>query len=143
MDRRSFIQGIGTAGVIVPTFALATSTDKLCYPDLAGGLFYTESAPGRWQEKAATHLPQLEKSTTDKGSVKIRAVTAHEMKDYEHYIVKHILLDKDFKFLDEHFFNPTAEKQAISEFEVNNYSGTLYVLSVCNKHDTWLNQIAI
>jgi superoxide reductase len=143
MDRRSFIQGIGAVGVITPTFALATPTDKLCYSDLAGGLFYTESAPGRWREKVATHLPQLEKQTTDEGMVKIRTVTNHEMRDYEHYIVKHILLNQDFKFLDEHFFNPTVEKKAVSEFEVNNYKGMLYVLSVCNKHDTWLNQIEI
>ena len=143
MDRRSFVQGIGAVSIIAPTFALATPTDKLCYSDLAGGLFYTEQAPGRWQEKVATHLPQLETQTTEKGVVKLRAVTNHEMRDYEHYIVKHILFDKDFKFRDEHFFNPMVEKKAVSEFEVNNYKGTLYVLSVCNKHDTWLNQIEI
>ena len=142
MDRRLFIQGVGTVSVIMPTVAWATPTDKLCYPDLAGGLFYTESAPGRWREKVASHLPQLETQIT-KGLVKLRAVTNHEMRDYEHYIVKHILLDKDFKFLDEHFFNPMVEKTAVSEFEVNDYKGTLYVLSVCNKHDTWLNQLDI
>jgi superoxide reductase len=143
MDRRSFIQGIGAVGVIAPTFAFAAPTDKICYSDLAGGLFYTEQAPGRWSEKAAKHLPKMEVQVTDKSRSKIRVTTDHEMRDYEHYIVKHILLDKDFKFLDEHFFNPMVEKQAVSEFEVSNYSGTLYALSVCNKHDTWLNSIEI
>jgi superoxide reductase len=143
MDRRLFIQGIGAVGVIAPTFALAAPTDKICYSDLAGGLFYTEQAPGRWGEKAAKHSPKIEVKVADKGQSKLRVVTDHEMRDYEHYIVKHILLDKNFKFIDEYFFNPMVEKKAVSEFEISNYSGTLYVLSVCNKHDTWLNRIEI
>ncbi len=144
MNRRLFIQGIGAVGFIAPsTFALAAPTDKICYSDLAGNLFYTEQAPGRWREKAATHLPKIEVQAADKGVSKIRVTTDHEMRDYEHYIIKHILLSENFQFLDEHFFNPIVEKKAVSEFKVSNYSGTLYVLSVCNKHDTWLNPIEI
>lgn len=39
------------------------------------------------------------------GEVNVKVVTAHEMKGYEHYIVKHVLLDKDFKFIAKHLFD--------------------------------------
>ena len=61
------------------------------------------------------------------------------MKAYEHYIVKHVLLDSNHKFLDEHLFDPTKDMAAISTFTLQGYSGMLYVLSLCNKHDLWLN----
>ncbi len=144
MDRRVFIKGIGsTVGIMIPTFAIATSTDNLSYADLAGALFYTEAAPGRWSEKVAGHVPRIEQQSAANKQLKIKVVTGHEMKGYEHYIVKHILLDKKFKFLDEHLFDPSKESAPISEFELTQYSGTLYALSVCNQHDTWLNSIEI
>ena len=84
----------------------------------------------------ATHLPtvEIEKST-------VKVTTAHEMNGFEHYIVKHVLLDKNYQFLDEHLFNPTVDKAAISTFSLPNYRGMLHVLSLCNKHDLWLTSI--
>jgi superoxide reductase len=73
------------------------------------------------------------------GKITIKVVTAHEMKGYEHYIVKHVLLDSNHKFLDEHMFDPTRDKAAISIFMLQDYSGPIYVLSMWNKHDLWLN----
>jgi superoxide reductase len=104
----------------------------------AGGLFYTKENAGRWAGKIATHLPavEIEKST-------VKVTTAHEMNGFEHYIVKHVLLDKNYQFLDEHFFNPTIDKIAQSTFNLPNYSGTLHVLSLCNKHDLWLTTVEL
>lgn len=65
------------------------------------------------------------------------------MNGFEHYIVKHVLLDKNYQFLDEHFFNPTIDKIAQSTFNLPNYSGTLHVLSLCNKHDLWLTTVEL
>jgi len=65
------------------------------------------------------------------------------MNAYQHYIVKHILLDQDFNFIAEKLFDPTKDKIAVSDFNINNYKGTIHVLSVCNKHDTWLNSTVI
>jgi len=31
------------------------------------------------------------------------------------------------------------DKAAISELSLGQYSGPVHVLSVCNKHDTWMN----
>jgi len=100
---------------------------------MAGGLYYTKDAPGRWSKKAAGHLPTIE--VTGKS---IKVITPHSMNDYEHYIVKHIILDKDFKFVAETMFKPGKDSAAISEYTLET-SGPIHVLSVCNKHDTWMS----
>jgi superoxide reductase len=135
MNRRNFMRlGLASAGFLTlnatPLLAAETKTAGIIG---AGGLFYTKENAGRWAGKIATHLPtvEIEKST-------VKVTTAHEMNGFEHYIVKHVLLDKNYQFLDEHFFNPTTDKIAQSTFNLPNYSGTLHVLSLCNKHDLWL-----
>ena len=135
MDRRNLIRLVfaGSAvGVIAPKMVLANSSS------MAGGLYYTKDAPGRWSKKVGGHLPNIEISKGEKG-VSLHVVTAHEMKGCEHYIVKHIILDKDFKFIAEKMFDPMKDKVPISDFELGSYQGRVNVLSVCNKHDTWLN----
>ncbi|MDD5229497.1 MAG: desulfoferrodoxin family protein [Methylococcales bacterium] len=139
MKRRDFMRlGLVGAGLMTlngtPLLA-ETNSPKLIG---AGGLFYTKENAGRWAGKVATHLPtvEIEKST-------VKVTTAHEMNGFEHYIVKHVLLDKNYQFLDEHFFNPTIDKTAVSTFTLSNYSGTLHVLSLCNKHDLWLNSVEL
>ncbi len=135
MDRRDFIRlGVAGAGasLIAPSQTLAGS-DKQVTADI----YYTKESPGRWSAKVATHLPNIEIEKAG-GKVTVKVVTAHEMKDYEHYIVKHVLLDQNYKFIDEHLFDPTKEKIAQSTFTLHDYSGPLYALSMCNKHDLWL-----
>ncbi len=142
MERRQFIRlSVASAGasLIAPTLVQAAATKPATPP---GDLYYTKEAPGRWAGKEATHLPNIEVSKVDAGS-QIKVITAHEMKGYEHYIVKHVLLDKDYKFIEEHLFDPSKDSLAQSTFTLKNYSGTLYVLSVCNKHDLWLNSAEV
>lgn len=140
MERRDFIKlsmaGVGT-GIVAPT-ALA----EKCKPVVISDIYYTKESPGRWSEKVTSHLPSIGIEKKD-GKILVRVVTTHEMKDYEHYIVKHVLLDKDYKFLDEYLFDPTRDKLAISNFTLSNYSGELYALSLCNKHDLWLNSAKV
>ena len=69
----------------------------------------------------------------------VKIITAHGLAPYAHYIVKHIVLDSDFNFIAEHMFDPMKDKVSISEILIGNYRGVVNVLSVCNKHDTWLN----
>ena len=90
----------------------------------------------------AGHLPSIgiEKAG---GKLTVKIVTPHEMKGYEHYIVKHVLLDKNYKFIDEHLFNPEKELTPTSSFVLENYSGTIYALSMCNKHDLWLSSATV
>jgi superoxide reductase len=137
MERRNFIKfaglGLGTT-IIAPTLVLA----KNVTPAPISDIYFTKDSPGRWKDKVAGHLPSIgiEKSG---GKVTVKVVTSHEMKGYEHYIIKHVLLDQNYKFIDEHFFNPEKDKVAISTFTLDGYSGSIYALSMCNKHDLWLN----
>jgi len=142
MDRRSFIR-IGMAGVatgiIAPKIVLAGSMgQKINNSGMAGGVFYTKDSPGRWAKKAGSHSPILEKVDTG-----IRVVTGHPMKPGKHWIVKHVLLDSDFKFVAENIFDPNKDKAAISNFSLSGQSGAVYALSVCNLHDSWLSVIEV
>ena len=135
MDRRDFIRlsAYGTtAGIIAPTAVLASTAS------MAGGVYYTKDAPGRWSKKVAGHLPAIEVS----GS-KIQVTTSHVMKGCEHYIIKHVLLNDNYEFMDENRFDPMKDKVPVSQFDLGNYTGRITVLSVCNKHDTWLNMAEV
>ena len=138
MERRDFIRlsvaSVGT-GIVAPSMVLAEGAKQV---KGASDIYYTKEDPGRWSGKVATHLPNIEIEKTG-GKVTVKIVTPHEMKGYEHYIVKHVLLDQNYKFIDEHLFDPTKDTAAISTFTLNDYSGSIYALSMCNKHDLWLN----
>jgi superoxide reductase len=142
MDRRDFIRwgvaGLGATVITPPTMGLAKNVTQVPVSDI----YYSKESPGRWKDKAAGHLPSIgiEKAGT---KITIRVTTSHEMKGYEHYIVKHVLLDQNYKFLDEHLFNPDKDKAAISMFTLDNYKGPIHALSLCNKHDLWLNSANI
>ena len=131
MNRRGFIRlsALGaTAGIIAPTSVLASSSN------MAGGVYYTKDAPGRWSKKVGGHLPTIEVSEK-----KIQVTTSHGMTGYEHYIIKHTILNDKFEFITENMFDPMKDKAPISQFDLGDYAGRIHVLSACNKHDTWLN----
>ena len=136
MDRRALLKLglIGTAGAALPKVASASKSSSL-----AGGVYYTKTAPGRWAKKIGGHFPSVEKMA---GS-KIKVVTGHEMDGYKHYIVKHIVLDHDNNFIAEKMFDPMKDKSAVSTFDLGSYKGEIKVLSVCNKHDTWVNSTMV
>ncbi|MEI8209325.1 MAG: hypothetical protein WCG16_08985, partial [Methylococcales bacterium] len=113
MERRDFIRlgAIGvTVGLVTPT--LATANAELSIKG-ASDIYFTKDNPGRWSGKVATHLPTIEVEKAA-GTVTIKVVTPHEVKGYEHYIVKHVLLDQNYKFIEEHLFDPTKDTAAIS-----------------------------
>ncbi len=143
MNRRNFLS-IAAAGsafsVFLPKALLADEKKDLLKSKLAGGVFYTAESPGRWGKKVNSHLPKIVKAMD---ANTIRVITAHPVEKYNHYIVKHVVLDKDFNFITEKMFNPLVDKAPQSEFDLGKYKGVLYVMSVCNKHDTWINSIVI
>ena len=142
MDRRKFIRtafGGVAAGLIAPSFAKAGAEKYTeSASSMAGGVYFTKGNPGRWAKKVDGHLPNIEVLKSE-GRAVVKIVTAHEMDFYGHYIVKHVVLDSDFNFIAENMFDPTKDKAPISEISVGDYRGVINVLSVCNKHDTWLN----
>ena len=126
------------ASVVAPRLVLASAAES----PMAGGVYLTEGAPGRWSKKILSHLPNIEVEKLDQGA-RVQVHTRHTMEEFDHYIVKHILLDKDFAFVDEKVFHPLTDKEPVSEFDVGGYSGRIHVLSVCNLHDTWLNMAEV
>lgn len=146
MDRRDFIRlGIvGSVGsLIVPSQVFASTMDNPLNSQLAGSLFYTKEAPGRWAKKVGGHLPMLEKSLADDGKLLIKIETDHEMRGYKHYIIKHQLLDQNFQLLGETMFDPEKDEEPISHYQLDQYSGVLYAASLCNKHDNWINLLEV
>ena len=139
MDRRKFFTlgliGItGTSLLHRNLYATQSSLDT----NLAGSIYYSKQKTGRWKGKEAGHIPLVEV-----GSDMLKITTPHEMNGYEHYINKHAIFDSQFNFLDENMFDPTSTKAPISEHEIKDYKGTVFVVSVCNKHDCWVTEASV
>ncbi len=142
MDRRDFIR-LSLAGGTLSALPFSSSVQAACADARAGALYYTRENPGRWAKKVDSHLPMLEKHQGGKGGILIRVTADHGMHGYRHYIVKHQLFDQTYRFLGEKMFDPEKE-EAISEFQLPaDYRGVVYALSLCNKHDLWLNSLQI
>ncbi len=138
MDRRALLKLslLGIGGAVTP--AIVSAKSKLATP-ITGNLYYTKENPGRWSKKVGGHFPTVKQLADGK----IKVITSHAMNGYQHYIVKHIILDKDYQFITEHMFDPSTEKVPISTFDLGSYRGQIHVLSVCNKHDTWMNSVSV
>jgi len=129
----------GIAGAVSPRYLRA---EEEC-ASLAGGVYYTQDEPGRWGKKAGSHVPMLEKVVGADGAVVLKVTTDHPQQGYRHYIVKHQLLDASYRFLGEKMFDPEKETP-VSEFTLpTNYTGMVYALSMCNRHDVWLHGIRV
>jgi len=142
MDRRSVIRlgaaaGAGLFGpVFIPGLSLADRFGEFQTP-LAGGLFYTKERPGRWAKKAAGHLPVIERR-----GERIRITTRHPMVGYKHYIVKHMILDENFHYVREKVFDPGVDKP-VSEYDITDLKRSVYAVSMCNLHDTWISTLQL
>ncbi len=137
MKRREFIR-IGVAGsagaLFVPKELMAGMVEPALKTKLAGGIYHTADAFGRWNKGVSEHhLPDL-----DKNGGKLHVVTHHPMDAYGHYIIKHQLFDSDFKFITEHSYDPKSDKPE-TDFDVSGHKGVVYVLTMCNVHDVWVN----
>jgi superoxide reductase len=146
MDKRSFIRFglIGTSlGIITPKAVFAAAMDTGLQSKLAGGVYHTEDAFGRWNKGVAEHhLPALEKKVAG-GAAHLHVATNHPMIPYAHYIIKHELLNAEFRYMQEHPYDPNKNKAPVATFDVGNYRGIVYVMTICNVHDLWLNMIEV
>ncbi|MFQ5776156.1 MAG: hypothetical protein ACE5GS_16685 [Kiloniellaceae bacterium] len=141
MDRRTFVRlGFAgtTAGLVAPRIASAGSAafDPFKTP-LAGSLYYTANAPGRWAKKARGHTPLIERNG---GTIQV--TTPHPMDGFVHYIVKHMILDENFEFVREVGFHPEKDTP-VSEHDVGGLGRVVYAVSMCNKHDVWLSALEL
>jgi len=143
MDRRRFMY----AGLAGSSAGLVASADLLaagreCAGIPAGGLYYTRESPGRWKRKVNSHVPKVKVRRLDGTRLEVTVKTLHSFTGYRHYIVKHVLLDHGFQFIEEHMFDPERDDEARSQYDLHDVKGPLYVLSVCNRHDTWMAMTA-
>jgi len=137
MNKRDFIcvSIAGAAGAMFVPRKLMADVAPALDTKLAGGVYHTATAFGRWNKQLAdAHLADFEKT---KG--KLHVVSHHPMKSYDHYIVKHELLDANFDFIAEHSYDPKRVKTPETTFDLGDRSGIIYVMAICNVHDVWVN----
>ena len=140
MERRNVLRfGLaGAAGsLFVPTTIMAAGDFKAGSLPMAGGVYYTKERPGRWAKKVSSHLPLIERA----GS-KINVRTRHPQDAFKHYIVKHTVLDANFEYVSEVMFDP-MKGEPVSSHDISKLGGTVYVTSMCNIHDVWLNALKL
>ncbi len=137
MKRREFIRisVAGSAGALfVPKELMAGMVEPALKTKLAGGVYHTSEAFGRWNKGVSEHhLPDF-----DKQGSSLHVVTHHPMNPYEHYIIKHQALDANFGFITEHNYDPKTDKPETT-FDLSGHKGMVYVLTMCNVHDLWVN----
>lgn len=138
MDRRTMLH-LGLAGVggalFISRGVLAANHGAVCDSQMAGGVYYTKERPGRWAGKNGGHLPMIERTGN-----KFTVTTDHAMTGFQHYIVKHMVLDSNFEFVAERMFDPTKDKP-VSIHDIDKLRCTVYVASMCNVHDVWLSSL--
>lgn len=145
MKRRELIRlslaGLGAAALL-PRRLLAGPSVHVGGP-LAGSVYYTRESPGLWSRMVPEHLPRLEVTRGQGGTAVVTVTTQHEMDGYHHYIVKHKLLDAKFKVLGQKSFDPGKDSPVSTYGLLPGYQGPIYALSMCNRHDLWLEGIMV
>ena len=119
-----------------PNAASAAVTDPMISP-LAGTLLYPMDVPGRWTGKESGHVPSMERNGNS-----VEVITGHEMDGFKHYIIKHVILDAQLQFVREQTFNPETDSP-ISEHDIGGLQDVVYAVSLCNKHEAWLNALVL
>jgi superoxide reductase len=64
------------------------------------------------------------------------------MNGFIHYIVKHVILDENLAFVRETMFNPETDSP-VSEHDIGSLKNVVYAVSLCNKHDAWVNALEL
>ena len=140
MDRRAVLRlGIaGAAGsLFIPRGVLAAGPSAAFTSRLAGGSSIPRNGLGDGARRSVGHLPMIERAGN-----KIEVTTGHPMKGFRHYIVKHMILDDDFQFVAEKMFDPKKDSP-VSTHDISKLREKVYVLSMCNIHDVWLNSLQL
>ena len=139
-SKRNLLKGIFFFLTVffLSNFIQADNSNKYILDNpLAGSIYYTRLKPGRWKSISDSHLPLIKRKQNY-----IEVSTAHEVKGFEHYIIKHLVLDSKLRIISEKTFDP-AKDAPLSRHNLSGYQGSIFILSVCNLHDTWLTTFDI
>ena len=135
-DKRKFIKNSITFTLFsnIVAFKVSSKDDSsyLLNGPLSGKIYYTRTSPGRWKDVLESHVPEVSINNNI-----LEVSTLHEMRGYEHYISKHIVLDYKLNIISEKIFDPSKDAP-VSSHNIAGYYDKIFILSVCNKHDTWL-----
>lgn len=139
--REALLAAGGAAALLGSAVPVGASAAEVCdlkgaLRQLAGKLYYTLDMPGHWKGKEQGHSPLI-KVDRKGNDVLVRAATRHPM-DPDHFIVKHLLMDEDLNVIKTQMFDKTFDLPR-SRFQLNGYKGRIYVVSMCNVHDNWIN----
>ncbi|MEW6745910.1 MAG: desulfoferrodoxin family protein [Planctomycetota bacterium] len=96
---------------------------------------HTTSSPGKWEGKAAGHVPQV---TFRQGECEL--FTKHPMSE-EHYITAHYLRNQDGIVIGWHDFQGT-DPEARHTFTLPKGTTQITAYSHCNQHDHWKSDAA-
>ena len=136
-DKRKFIKNSIAftllSNIIAFKICAKQKSSYLLNGPLSGKIYYTRNSPGRWKAILESHVPEVSINNNI-----VEVSTLHEMRGYEHYISKHIVLDHKLNIISEKMFDPSKDAP-VSRHNIAGYHDKIFVLSVCNKHDTWLN----
>ena len=136
-DKRKFIKNslmtILFSNIFAFKICAKEKSSYLLSGPLSGKIYYTKNNPGRWKDVLESHLPEASINNNI-----LEVSTLHEMRGYEHYISKHIVLDHKLNIISEKMFDPSKDTP-VSKHNIAGYHDKVFILSVCNKHDTWLN----
>ena len=132
MKRREFIKGslCAASAIACGTFRTASAAEQSF-----SGIIYTKSNPGKWGEKAGSHVPLVSIA----GS-KVTITTPHPMSQ-EHFIVRHTLVLDNGTVVGAKNFDPSKDTKAVSTFELPaGHKAKFYATSFCNLHDLWVTE---
>ena len=103
-DKRKFIKNSLTTILFSNIFAFKIcAKEKSSYllsGPLSGKIYYTKNNPGRWKDILESHVPEASINNNI-----LEVSTLHEMRGYEHYISKHIVLDHKLNIISEKIFD--------------------------------------
>ena len=123
---------------VCPKFASAEEdTNYLLNDPLTESIYYKKKKSVKLKDLVQSHSLLLEIIENI-----LRVFTPHEMREYNHYIIKHIVLHNKFNIISKKVFDPSKEIP-VSKHNIIGYKDKFYVLSICNHHDTWLDVIKI
>ena len=135
MLRRSFISfaagisgALGASRLFAPDDLLAANVTDYLKGKTAGNLLYTSDAPGKWSKKIRAHIPIIERDGDE-----IQITTKHKSIDWDHYIVKHVIFDDKFGYLDEVMFKPDKskwKKTTHSQFKLESVPDVFFVMNL-------------
>jgi superoxide reductase len=140
LKRRSILKLCAAAGAATAAQAIPARAGALVMigGPMAGSVYFTRDAPGIWLREVERHIPEIQTESAPGETTSVTIKTPHPMAGCGHYIIKHKLLDAQFRLLSQKTFDPNGDAPVSRHALPAGYQGPIYAVSVCNLHDLWI-----